>query len=485
MKIDFTYIILRGEFVLYVKRANRYSLLLSISDILITAIVSVIAHFFTYGNISISELYSPTTIYLCGCIAISGNMARLYHKFVDRGYAKEFTNIVKQYFIEALFMILYGFERFVWKDVQFGAIFVILAVALTFGVRIGLKNLIKLYFSKKNHCRNLMIATTLDRVEKTVNHFLSNEDIDFNVFSLTVIDAPDNYIGKEIQGIKIAANMNNIAEYSVKAPIDEVYVNIGYHNSSMQKVIEMFEVMGATVHVELNCLNFGLPNARIEKISGTSVLTISNNIISSYQAVIKRLMDMVGGFIGCIITLLLCIFIVPAIKIADKGPAFFSQTRIGKNGRKFKMYKFRSMYMDAEERKKELMESDSNEMGSDMMFKMKNDPRIIPKIGNFIRNTSIDEFPQFFNVLKGDMSLVGTRPPTEDEFKKYSLHHKNRLSFKPGITGMWQVSGRSDITDFEEIVRLDSEYIANWSVGMDIKIIFKTIVNVIARKGAE
>ena len=117
--------------------------------------------------------------------------------------------------------------------------------------------------------------------------------------------------------------------------------------------------------------------------------------------------------------MLLCIFIVPAIKIADKGPAFFSQTRIGKNGRKFKMYKFRSMYMDAEERKKELMESYSNEMGSDMMFKMKNDPRIIPKIGNFIRNTSIDEFPQFFNVLKGDMSLVGTRPPTEDEFKKY------------------------------------------------------------------
>lgn len=470
---------------MYIKRANRYSLLLSVADILIVAIVSVIAHFFTYGDISISEIYSPTTIYLCGCIVISGNMARLYHKFVDRGPLSEFTNIVKQYLIEVLFMILYGFERFVWKDVQFGTIFVVLAIILTFIVRNGLKYFIKCYFSRKNHCRNLMIATTLDRVEKTVDHLLSNEDIDFNVFSLTVIDALDSDIGKKVHGIKIAANMNNIAEYSVKAPIDEVYINIGYHNSSMQKVIEMFEVMGATVHVELNCLNFKLPNARIEKISGTSVLTISNNIISSYQAVIKRLMDIVGGFIGCIITLLLCIFVVPAIKIADKGPAFFSQTRIGKNGRKFKMYKFRSMYMDAEERKKELMESNSNEMGSDMMFKMKNDPRIIPKIGNFIRNTSIDEFPQFFNVLKGDMSLVGTRPPTEDEFKKYSLHHKNRLSFKPGLTGMWQVSGRSDITDFEEIVRLDSEYIANWSVGMDIKIIFKTIINVIARKGAE
>ena len=129
--------------------------------------------------------------------------------------------------------------------------------------------------------------------------------------------------------------------------------------------------------------------------------------------------------------------------------------------------------MDAEERKKELMAQ--NDIKDGMMFKMDNDPRIIKGIGNFIRDYSLDEFPQFWNVLIGDMSLVGTRPPTVDEWEKYEMHHRSRLAFKPGLTGMWQVSGRSNITDFEEVVRLDTEYIKKWSPGLDIMILFKTV----------
>ena len=144
------------------------------------------------------------------------------------------------------------------------------------------------------------------------------------------------------------------------------------------------------------------------------------------------------------------------------------------------MYKFRSMYRDAEERKQELMKQ--NEMNG-LMFKMKDDPRIT-KVGRFIRRTSIDEFPQFYNVLKGDMSLVGTRPPTVGEFKQYSNYHKRRLSMKPGITGIWQVSGRSDVTDFEEIVRLDCSYIDNWSLGLDLKILARTVLIVLRHEGA-
>lgn len=119
-----------------------------------------------------------------------------------------------------------------------------------------------------------------------------------------------------------------------------------------------------------------------------------------------------------------------------------------------------------------------------LMFKMDDDPRIT-KVGKFIRKTSIDELPQFWNVLKGDMSLIGTRPPTIDEFEQYESHHKRRLSMRPGITGMWQVSGRSDITDFEEVVRLDCQYIDNWNVWLDIKILFKTIKVVLTHNGAE
>ena len=179
--------------------------------------------------------------------------------------------------------------------------------------------------------------------------------------------------------------------------------------------------------------------------------------------------------------MILTIVLTPIIKLDSPGPVFFAQKRVGRNGRIFRMYKFRSMYIDAEERKKELMAQ--NEMNG-LMFKMEDDPRIT-KVGKFLRKTSLDEFPQFINILKGDMSLVGTRPPTLDEFEQYKTYHKKRLSFRPGLTGMWQVSGRSDITDFEEIVRLDVEYINNWSVSLDIKILIKTVLAVFAESGAK
>lgn len=217
------------------------------------------------------------------------------------------------------------------------------------------------------------------------------------------------------------------------------------------------------------------------------------NFATDRQAFAKRTLDIVGGLVGCILTGIIYIFIGPAIYISSPGPIFFSQVRIGQNGKPFKMYKFRSMYMDAEERKAELM--DENKLGDGKMFKMDFDPRVIGNkvlpdgthktgIGDFIRRTSLDEFPQFFNVLKGDMSLVGTRPPTVDEWEKYDLHHRARLATKPGITGMWQVSGRSNITDFEDVVKLDRQYIAEWNFALDIKILFKTVLVVFKRDGA-
>ena len=193
------------------------------------------------------------------------------------------------------------------------------------------------------------------------------------------------------------------------------------------------------------------------------------------------------------ITGILFLFLAPAIFITSPGPIFFTQERVGRNGKRFRIYKFRSMYMDAEERKKELLKL--NQHGDGLMFKMEADPRIIgckilpdgrvkKGLGNFIRDWSLDEFPQFFNVLKGDMSLVGTRPPTLDEWERYEPHHRARLAVRPGITGLWQVSGRSKITDFEEVVRLDTKYIVDWSMALDLKILLKTVKVVIFRDGA-
>ena len=252
---------------------------------------------------------------------------------------------------------------------------------------------------------------------------------------------------------------------------------------------------GIPVNYSISAMNNGVwPITDFRKLGDYKVITSSMYYATAGELAAKRIMDILGGLVGCLFTLILTVFIGPAIYIKSPGPIFFKQKRVGQNGRVFDMYKFRSMYMDAEQRKAELMKQ--NKISDGFMFKMDDDPRIIgseekdkngkPKgIGNFIRNTSIDEFPQFFNVLLGDMSLVGTRPPTLDEWEKYDLGHRIRMSIKPGITGLWQVSGRSEITDFEEVVKLDREYIENWSLWLDIKIILKTVVVVLTRKGAE
>ena len=193
----------------------------------------------------------------------------------------------------------------------------------------------------------------------------------------------------------------------------------------------------------------------------------------------KRLLDIAGGLVGVLLFLLMYPFVALAIKLDTPGPVLFKQKRMGQHGRVFDLFKFRTMFVDAEARKAELMQS--NEMGG-IMFKMANDPRIT-RVGRFLRKTSLDEFPQFINVLKGEMSLVGTRPPTLDEVAKYRPEHLKRISAKPGITGMWQVSGRNKITDFDQIVELDCKYLDQWRFYDDLRILFKTVFIVLAAQG--
>lgn len=265
--------------------------------------------------------------------------------------------------------------------------------------------------------------------------------------------------------------------------MDEALFSIPTELPFPDKMIKNFGIMGITIHIKLARVADDSSNQIVEKLEGYTVLSTSINMVSAGQLIFKRTMDICGGLVGMLLTGIIFIFVAPIIYIKSPGPIFFKQVRIGKNGKKFNIYKFRSMYMDAEERKKELMAQ--NDIKDGMMFKMDNDPRIIKGIGNFIRDYSLDEFPQFWNVLIGDMSLVGTRPPTVDEWEKYEMHHRSRLAFKPGLTGMWQVSGRSNITDFEEVVRLDTEYIKKWSPGLDIMILFKTVAVVLGKVGSK
>lgn len=337
--------------------------------------------------------------------------------------------------------------------------------------------------------RSLLIVTSESMVETVVETIRDNNYERFTIAGVAVLDK--DMTGSVVtEGIKVVADAGSVVDYTCREWVDEVFVNLPPEQPLCEDLINQFVEMGIAVHLKLaKVSSLAGQKQVVERLGNYTVLTTCVNLANNRQMFLKRMMDICGGIVGCIATSILFLFVAPVIYIQSPGPIFFSQIRVGKNGKKFKLYKFRSMYMDAEERKKDLMKE--NRVSDGMMFKLDYDPRIIGSekgkgrgVGNFIRKYSIDEFPQFYNVLKGDMSLVGTRPPTVDEWEKYELHHRARLAIKPGITGLWQVSGRSDITDFEEVVSLDTKYIMEWSMGLDMKILGRTVLVVLGNDGA-
>ncbi len=356
--------------------------------------------------------------------------------------------------------------------------YLVLVVIFEYIGRVLLKRVIRRQKLKDKNKSEMIVVAESDTVERCLDEIAHNKYTDFKVVGVVVVDA--DLEGQTIQGIPVVASADDFLEYVRTNVVDEVYID-GNTRASSEALANTLVELGVTVHISLVHTNYMMPNMVLENYASYVVLTTSMHIASTRQLFLKRLMDIVGSIIGLIITFIAFIIFAPIIKIQSPGPVFYKQIRIGKNGRRFTFYKFRSMYVDADKRKKELMEA--NEMDGNM-FKMEDDPRIIP-IGHFMRKYSIDELPQFFNVLKGDMSLVGTRPPTEDEYEMYKFHHKARLGFKPGLTGMWQISGRSDITNFEDVVAYDTEYIANWNIWLDVKILFKTIGVVLSGKGSK
>lgn len=249
----------------------------------------------------------------------------------------------------------------------------------------------------------------------------------------------------------------------------------------IQQYIDICLDMGVSVRIIVKLFQAHGAHRYVSSVGTYPVVTYHRVCLDDSSKALKRIIDIIGSLIGIIVFSPFMLITAIAIKLDSKGPVIFKQKRAGINGSIFEMYKFRSMCVDAEELKAKLQEQ--NEVKDGLMFKIKDDPRIT-KVGKFIRKTSIDELPQFFNVLFGSMSLVGTRPPTLDEVEKYERTHWRRMSIKPGITGMWQVSGRSQITDFEKIVELDTEYIDNWSIWLDFKIMLKTVTSLLQRKGA-
>lgn len=285
-----------------------------------------------------------------------------------------------------------------------------------------------------------------------------------------------------LESIKLKELSLSTLEYVKRHQVDLVIFSVNHlARKKIEHLIEAFSEMGIDSLITIDSFAIETLETKLEDFGTTNVIRLSPRLFTDGELLLKRLMDIAGALVGCFICLIFGLIVAPLIFLEDPGPIIFKQKRVGRNGKFFYIYKFRSMYQDAEAKLQTL--KDQNEMQG-FMFKMKNDPRIT-KIGKILRKTSIDELPQFFNVLEGSMSLIGTRPPTVDEYNQYSAHHKRRISIKPGITGLWQVSGRSEITDFEEIVRLDCFYIDHWSITGDIKILLKTFAAVFTGKGSE
>ena len=435
-----------------------------------------------FGNIfSMPNMYENmflALIVLDICVVFFFNS---YQGIIRRGYLAE----VRQVLIHNLWIVI-GFiiGLFLLKQTgEYSRIIILtmypVSVCIMLVARLGWKRVIRVERKRKKNLRNVFVITTSMRARDVIENLL----VPYRDYMLAGIAFYDKNVKPdhcEIGNVSVCAGKDDVIEYIQNHIIDEVFIDLKDKDDENVILMNLLVNMGLTVHMNLLPNNYSFNNKKIQSFGNCTVLSATMKFASPRQILVKRAMDICGGLVGLILTGIAYVIFAPIIKKQSPGPIFFSQERVGRNGRTFKIYKFRTMYPDAEERKKELMAQ--NKMNG-LMFKMDNDPRIFP-IGHFLREKSIDELPQFWNVLKGDMSLVGTRPPTMDEYVRYEAHHRKRLAMKPGLTGLWQATGRSDITDFEEVVSLDAQYIQEWSVWMDIKIIWKTVLVVLKGKGA-
>lgn len=472
---------------MYQKKSNLHNLTLVCLDCVTIILSLIMANLIRNKRAFLSDndqmdflllLLISTIIFL-----LMSLFKQLYKNILTRGLLEETIQIVTtNLFLFAgtsvvlyFYGILNAYAR--WMFVYF----LIIDCILMLCVHQLWKRFLPQIYKSLGHTRRLIVVADEKNAENVITEMFLQREFYYDLVGVVLTE---DEIGRDtFCGVSIVASYDNLVSYCQTASIDEALVIIDENQDcNISSKLNDISDMGIILHYHIPIPKLlSARQKQLSKFGEYYTVTYAERILPLGQIVLKRMMDILGASVGCIFLCILTIILTPIIKMESKGPVFFVQNRVGRNGRIFKMYKFRSMYADAEERKKELIEK--NEMQG-LMFKMEKDPRIT-KVGGFLRKTSLDEFPQFINILKGDMSLVGTRPPTLDEFERYSPYHKKRLSFRPGLTGMWQVSGRSDITDFEEIVRLDVEYLENWSIRLDVKILLKTFFAVFRREGAK
>ncbi len=331
---------------------------------------------------------------------------------------------------------------------------------------------------KKGHDRRrVLLAGTGRRAQEFISHLAKHTEWGYQLVGL--IDRDATLKGEIIAGYPVLGVLEDLPFLLEKEVVDEIFfVTPRDWLDDVRKCVLYCEAIGVPATISTDLFDFEIASASPKVMEGKTYLTLHTRLPSDAERLIKRILDIFVSSIALVLSSPIFFIVALAIKLTSPGPIFFHQTRSGVNGRRFKLYKFRSMEVNAEKKLAELQSK--NEM-TGPVFKLTNDPRIT-KVGKFIRKTSLDEFPQFWNVFKGDMSVVGPRPPLPAEVEKYEPWQRRRLSMKPGITCIWQVSGRHD-KDFEKWMDMDLTYIDRWSFLLDLKILILTAKAVFVGSG--
>ena len=406
------------------------------------------------------------------------SLFNLYASYRKRSYAQIFWNMVMAV---CTGMIVITFYMFVFKIERVSRIMMGLFFLLNIGLLAFCKWIIYetlIHSSQKEfNIRNLLIIGYKERAKDVIDIIEKNASAGYKI--LGCLDVNKNTITKEVKnGVCVIGTVDNLENILREEVVDELIFAMPLKEiSDVVKYIVLAKEMGIMIRIipdwylynimylpEIGHIDFE-PFLKLP----TMVLTVTQT--KHEELVIKNALDYIFASIISILTIPLFLVIICAIKLSSKGPIFFKQERYGLNGRIFLLYKFRTMVAGAEARQQELEALNETDGPT---FKIKKDPRIIPFVGTLLRKTSLDELPQLINVLKGEMSLIGPRPPIPAEVKKYEIWQIRRLSMKPGMTGLWQCTPRRNDVSFEDWVKMDLSYIDNWSLWLDFKILLKT-----------
>ena len=454
-------------------------------DILLTVIAFVGAYFIKRdllpepfrGLITAPNYY----VVLLLVIIIWYLVFRLFHLYASyrkKNFGQVFWNMANAVFVS--FMLL-SFVMYIFKITDVSrimmAIFLMLNILLL-GISKGFVYKMLAHFRGKGfNFRNILIVGSRAGAKEVIDAIGDRLEAGYRILGCLEID--ENKVGEKVKnGVEVIGTVESLEKILLEEVVDELIFAMPLHMiKDVEKYISMAEDVGVAVRIlpqwHIRQLGYtpNIGSLHFETFLGIPTMALTTTPNGEISLLIKSLFDYTMAAIAMIFFLPLFMVVAVSIKLCSKGPVFFKQERLGLNGRRFILYKFRSMVNNAEKEQEQLKAMNEADGPA---FKIKKDPRIIPIVGTFLRKTGIDELPQLINVLKGEMSIVGPRPPVPSEVGKYDNWQRRRLSMKPGITCLWQITpGRNDVS-FEDWMNLDLKYIDNWSLGLDFKILLKT-----------